>query len=80
MRRFTNAFHYVLDNASLPNAISAMCTPAGLLLLDGNHRISAFCSLQRMPEDWFVKKGKQKAAIKQPVWIGTHPEDELPLT
>jgi hypothetical protein len=79
-RRFTNAFHYVLDNASLPNAISAMRTSEGLLLLDGNHRMSAFCSLQRMPEAWFAKKGKKKAAIEQPVWIGTHPENELPLT
>lgn len=79
-RRFANAFHYVLDNASLPNAISAMQTPEGLLLLDGNHRMSAFCSLQRMPEDWFEKKGKKKAAIEQPIWIGTHPKGELPLT
>jgi hypothetical protein len=78
-RRSTNAFHYVLDNATLPNAISAMRTPEGLLLLDGNHRISAFCSLQRMPEDWFAKKGKKKAAIEQPLWIGRHSENESPL-
>jgi len=79
-RRFTNAFHYVLDNASLPKAVSAMQTPKGLLLLDGNHRVSAFCSLQRLPEEWFAKKGKKKAGIEQLIWVGTHPEKELPLT
>lgn len=45
-----------------------------------NHRMSAFCSLQRMPEDWFEEKGKKKAAVEQPVWVGLHPENELPLT
>ncbi|MGV3723935.1 MAG: hypothetical protein ACO1SX_23825 [Actinomycetota bacterium] len=79
-RRFRNAFHYVLDNASLPNAISAMRTPEGLLLLDGSHRLSAFCSLQRMPEEWFANKGKKKPELEQPIWIGTHPQGELPLT
>jgi hypothetical protein len=33
-----------------------------------------------MSEDWFAKKGKKKAAIEQPAWIGVHPENELPLT
>jgi hypothetical protein len=59
-RRFANAFHYLLDNASMPNAICAMRTPEGLLLMDGNHRVSAFCSLQRMPEEWFAKKGRKR--------------------
>jgi hypothetical protein len=79
-RRYRNAFHFILDTAGVPNAICGMRTPEGLLLLDGNHRMSAFCSLQRMPAGWFEKKGKKKATVEQPIWIGLHPENELPLT
>lgn len=79
-RRFTSAFHHILDNASFPNAMSAMQTPLGLLVLDGHHRMSAFCSLQRMPDEWFGEKGKKKAAMNQSIWIARHPNNELPLT
>jgi hypothetical protein len=51
----------------------------GQSVLDGNHRVSAFCGLQKMPEESFTKLGLKKPAEEQDVWVGTHSDGEVPL-
>jgi hypothetical protein len=79
-RRFQRATQHILDNAAFEAPIMAMRTPSGLLVLDGNHRMGAFCGAQLMSDVWFEKMKKKRAALEQEVWIGTHSGGELPLT
>jgi hypothetical protein len=51
----------------------------GLSVIDGNHRIAAFCALQRLPDVKFQELGLRKAPTQQPLWIGTHTAGEYPL-
>lgn len=51
----------------------------GQSVLDGNHRVSVFCGLQKMPEESFTKVGLKKPAEEQDVWVGTHSDGEVPL-
>lgn len=51
----------------------------GQSVLDGNHRVSAFCGLQNMPEESFTKLGLKQPAEEQDVWVGTHSDGEVPL-
>jgi hypothetical protein len=45
----------------------------------GNHRITAFCGLQEMPAETLEKRGLQKPAQEQELWIGMHSRGEVPL-
>jgi hypothetical protein len=78
-RRFNDAFHYILNNAALPKPLITMRLADGLSIIDGNHRIAAFCGLQKMPVEKFERRGLQKPAPEQEVWIGTHTRGETPL-
>jgi hypothetical protein len=39
-----------------------MKIPSGITVLDGSHRMSAFCDAQLMPNAWFKKLNKKRAA------------------
>jgi hypothetical protein len=78
--RFDSAFHYVLNNATFEQPPITMNLPGdGLSVIDGNHRISAFCALQKMPPESFTKRGLKKPEPVQKVWAGTHARGEVPL-
>jgi hypothetical protein len=79
-RRFNQAFYYILHNAAFPKPIITMRVPSGLLVLDGSHRMGAFCALQLMPDKEFERLKMKKAAPEQEVWVGTHSLGEWPLT
>jgi hypothetical protein len=79
-RRFDHSFHFILNNAAFPKPVLAMKVPSGLEVVDGNHRMSAFCALQMMPDDKFTQLKLKKAAPDQESWIGTHTSGEVPLT
>jgi hypothetical protein len=79
-RRFDQSFHFILNNAAFPKPILAMKVPSGLEVVDGNHRMSAFCALQIMPDAKFAELKLTKAAADQEAWIGTHSDGEAPVT
>ena len=79
-RRYQNALHHILDHGVFPGAIVAMNVPSGLTILDGSHRMGAFCGAQLMPDAFFEKLKKKRPLLEQEVWIGTHADGELPLT
>lgn len=79
-RRFDHAFHYILNNAAFPKPVIAIKIPSGLTVLDGSHRMGAFCALQMMPDAKFEQLKMKKAAPEQEVWLGTHVRGEVPLT
>jgi hypothetical protein len=79
-RRYQQALQHILESGTFFGPIVAMKRPNGLLVLDGNHRISAFCGLRFMPEVWFVKLGKTKPPPEQEAWIGARSDGEGPLT
>jgi hypothetical protein len=60
--------------------IVAMKSPGGLIILDGKHRMGAFCGAQLMPDSFFEKSKSKRAALEQEIWIGTHSGGEVPLT
>jgi hypothetical protein len=78
--RFKRAMDYILDNGIFPGAIVAMNVPSGLTVLDGNHRVSAFCGVQLMPDAAFERLQKKRPSLQQEVWVGTHADGEVPLT
>ena len=78
-RRYDNAFHHILNNAAFEEPPIAIRIAGGLSILDGNHRITAFCGLQKVSVEQFEKLGLQKPAQEQDVWIGTHSRGETPL-
>ena len=78
--RYNNALHHILNHATFEQPLVAMALPGdGLSVIDGNHRISAFCSLQTMPPERFEKHKLQKPEPTQQVWVGTHARGEVPL-
>lgn len=80
LSRFNDAFQYILHNVAFPKPIITMRVPSGLNVLDGNHRMGAFCALQLMPDKKFEQLKMKKAAPEQEVWVGTHSLGEVPLT
>jgi hypothetical protein len=78
-RKYNHPFKYIMENGSFPNPMVAMRAPDGLSFLDGHHRLAAFTDLQKIPSEVFEKRKLQKPSRNQQVWIGTHPEGELPL-
>jgi hypothetical protein len=78
-RRFQRATQYILDHAAFPKPVIAMKIPSGLSVLDGSHRMGAFCGAQLTSDSWFEKMKKKRAALDQEVWIGTHSRGEIPL-
>lgn len=78
-RRFDKAVDHILKNAAFEEPLIAMKMSDGLSILDGNHRISAFCWLQMMTPEEFEKLGFKKPAQEQQIWIGTHGHGETPL-
>jgi hypothetical protein len=79
-RRFKSSMHYILDHGVFPGAIVAMKVPSGLTILDGSHRMAAFCGVQLMSDAAFERLGKKRPALEQEVWLGTHSSGEVPLT
>jgi hypothetical protein len=79
-RRFKGAMDYILDHGVFPGAIAAMKVPTGLEILDGNHRMSAFCGAQLMPDAAFERLNRTRPSVEQEVWIGTHAKGEVPIT
>jgi hypothetical protein len=79
-RRFKSAMDYILDNGVFPGAMVAMNVPSGLTILDGSHRMGAFCGAQLMPDAAFERLRKKRPSLDQAVWIGTHAAGEVPLT
>jgi hypothetical protein len=79
-RRYQNAMQYILEHGEFPGSVIAMQVPSGLQVLDGNHRMAAFCGLQVMSDAFFEKPNRKKASLEQEMWIGTHSAGEVPLT
>jgi hypothetical protein len=69
----------MMKNGVFEKPLIAMRLPDGLSVLDGNHRISAFCGLQEMPAELLEQRGLKKPAPEQDLWIGTHSRGEVPL-
>jgi hypothetical protein len=78
-RRFKRAADYQMKNGELEKPLIAIKLPDGLCILDGNHRISAFCGLQETPTELLEQRGLKKPAPEQDLWIGTHSHGEVPL-
>jgi hypothetical protein len=78
-RRFDRAVDHILNNAVFEETPVAARLASGLSILDGNHRITAFCWLQMMTAEQFEELGFRKPALEQDVWIGTHSRGETPL-
>ena len=78
-RRFKKAGDYLKKNGTFEMPLIAIELPDGLSILDGNHRVSAFCGLQEIPAESLEKRGLKKPSPEQDVWIGTHSRGELPL-
>ena len=79
-RRYQHALQHILDHGTFFRPIVAMKTDLGFLVLDGNHRMGAFCGMQILPDAWFAKLNKKRAALEQEAWIGAHRAREVPLT
>jgi hypothetical protein len=79
-KRVAQPWLYLKDHATFPRALVTMNKPDGLSLIDGSHRMAAFCMVQELPKSEFDKINKRKAPLKQHVWIGAHSAGELPIT
>ncbi|HZR86810.1 MAG TPA: hypothetical protein VFB02_08395 [Bradyrhizobium sp.] len=79
-RRYRMPMQYILEHGVFLNALVAMNTPSGLLVLDGYHRLAALHGLLQMSDAFFEKPNRIKPTTRQDAWIGTHRNGELPLT
>jgi hypothetical protein len=79
-KRVAQSWVYIKDNGEFPRALVTMKIPEGLSLLDGSHRMAAFCMLQDIDDAEFKKTGKKKPALEQTIWVGTHQDGEVPDT
>jgi hypothetical protein len=79
-RRYQNAMQYILEHGVFPGSIVAMRVSSGMQVLDGNHRMGAFCGLQRLPDAFFERPNRMRAPLNQEVWIGNHSAGEVALT
>ena len=79
-RRYKMPMQHILENGLFLKPIVGMKRSDGLLVLDGHHRMAAHYGLQQMPDAFFEKPNRKKAALEQDAWIGNHNEGELPLT
>jgi hypothetical protein len=77
--RFKRASDYILKNGGFEEPPIAMRLGDGLSVLDGNHRMTAFCGLQQVPAEILEKRGLRETAQEQELWIGTHSRGEVPL-
>jgi hypothetical protein len=77
--RFKRASDYILKNGGFEEPPIAMRLGDGLSVLDGNHRMTAFCGLQQVPAEILEKRGLREPAQEQELWIGTHSRGEVPL-
>jgi hypothetical protein len=77
--RFKKASDYILKNSGFEEPPIAMRLADGLSILDGNHRMTAFCGLREAPAEILEKRGLRKPAQEQELWIGTHSRGEVPL-
>jgi hypothetical protein len=59
-RRYQQALQHILDHGAFFKPIIVMKVPR-LLVLDGNHRMGAFCGLEILPDAWFAKLNKIRA-------------------
>jgi hypothetical protein len=78
-RRFKKVADYLMKNGVFEKPPIAIRLPDGLSILDGNHRISAFCGLQETPAELLESRGLKKPAPEQDLWIGAHSRGEVPL-
>jgi hypothetical protein len=77
--RFKKASDYILKNGGFEEPPIATRLADGLSVLDGNHRMTAFCGLQQVPAEILEKRGLRKPAQEHALWIGTHSRGEVPL-
>jgi hypothetical protein len=63
--RFNGAFRYILNAAAFPKPVIAMKIPSGLTVVDGSHRMGAFCALQMLPDAKFQQLKVKKAVPDQ---------------
>ena len=64
-RRFKRGADYLMKNGVFEKPLVAIRLPDGLSILDGNHRISAFCGLQETPAELLEPRGLKKPAPEQ---------------
>lgn len=77
--RFKKASDFLLKNREFEMPPIAVRLPDGLSILDGNHRVTAFCGLQDTPDGFLEQYGLKKPKPEQDLWIGTHSRGEVPL-
>jgi hypothetical protein len=77
--RFKKGADYLMKNGAFEKPLIAIRLSNGLSILDGYHRISAFCGLQETPAELSEPRGLKKPAPEQDLWIETHSRREVPL-
>ena len=78
-RRYMAAYKYILEHASFPRPLVVIDLPYGVSVLDGNHRIAAYCFLRKAPDYAFGLINLRRPPAIQETWVGTHVRGELPL-
>ena len=76
--RFLSATRYLAKHGTFPRPPIVMRVQDGLWVIDGNHRVSAFCYC-RIASDQILQKGGTAPLKRQQLWIGTHATGEVPL-
>ena len=77
--QYRRPFQYLLEHGTFANAALAMRDGEQLHFIDGHHRLAALTDLrEKAPEALFAQPGRQRPGAVQAVWIGAHPDGELP--
>jgi hypothetical protein len=78
MTRFQAVGRYIAKHGVFPKPPVAIRLVDGLSVLDGNHRVAAFCACRGAAEE-IVKGGGTAPLDKQRFWVGEHSAGEVPL-
>jgi hypothetical protein len=78
-RRYMIAYKVLLENAVFSKPLIVMDIPDGTSVLDGNHRVAAFCFLRRAPNNAFTTIKLKRPPALHYTWVGTHTHGEVPL-
>jgi len=75
--RFLRAVAFLAQRGEFPVPIIGMQIASGLNVLDGNHRIAAHASLQKVSNEQLQKLDIRRPQLTQQVWIGAHREGQM---
>lgn len=79
--QYRRPLQYLLEHGAFANPALAMRDDGLLYVIDGHHRLAALTDLmEKAPDSLFAQPGRLRPGAQQRVWIGTHPNGELPLS